>query len=229
MHAALKAAGSLALRSAKPDARVSQSLQAGRADVDAVRCALAADVCARRRRRNSPSGIWGRSIRRRRACCRLRSGGRRGLLPLIEDRRKAYAFTLVLGRATTTGDAVGADDRDGGGAGGYRRAACDAVLRRSSGAIEQMPPMFCAVHHEGKRLYDLARAGMTVERPKRPVTIYALQRARREGDVVRMRVACSEGTYVRTLCEDLAAACGTSGTWARCCAKRRGRSCSTKV
>ena len=132
------------------------------------------------------------------------------LLPLIEDRRKAYAFTLVLGRATDTADGVGQtiatvripdhiDER------------LEAALAQFTGAIEQMPPMYSAVHHNGRRLHELARRGETVERPKRPVTIYALSILGRDGDTVRMRVACSEGTYVRTLCEDLAAACGTVG------------------
>ena len=132
------------------------------------------------------------------------------LLPLIEDRRKAYAFTLVLGRATDTADGVGAtistapvsSDVD---------ALLDAAVQAFVGAIEQTPPMFSAVHHEGQRLHELARQGVIVERAKRAVTIYALRVLGREGDTVRMRVACSEGTYVRTLCEDLAKACGTVG------------------
>jgi tRNA pseudouridine55 synthase len=132
------------------------------------------------------------------------------LLPLIEDRRKAYAFTLVLGQATNTADAVGAvtataavpDDVD-------RRL--DEAARSLVGAIEQVPPMFSALRQDGQRLYALARRGVTVERPKRAATIYALSVLGREGPTVRMRVACSEGTYVRTLCEDLALACGTVG------------------
>jgi tRNA pseudouridine55 synthase len=116
------------------------------------------------------------------------------LLPLIEDRRKAYAFTLVLGRAT--------DDLD-------RRL--QAAVASLTGAIEQVPPMFSAVHHNGRRLHELARQGISVERAKRAVTIYALTVLGRAGDTVRLRVGCSEGTYVRTLCEDLATACGTVG------------------
>jgi tRNA pseudouridine55 synthase len=132
------------------------------------------------------------------------------LLPLIEDRRKAYAFTLVLGRATDTADGTGKvtltaavpEDID-------RRL--DEAVRSFVGGIEQIPPMFSALHHGGERLYDLARRGVTVERAKRAVTIYALGVVGRSGETVRLRVACSEGTYVRTLCEDLAIACGTVG------------------
>ena len=132
------------------------------------------------------------------------------LLPLIIDRRKAYACTLMLGRATTTGDAVGETI--------VERAVPDDVDERLAnviasfvGAVSQVPPMFSAVKSDGRRLYDLARAGKTVERAARTVTIYALRVLGRDGNVVRLRVACSEGTYVRTLCEDLAAACGTVG------------------
>ncbi len=71
--------------------------------------------------------------------------------------------------------------------------------------------MYSAVKSDGKRLYELARAGKTVERAARTMTIYALRVLGRDGNVVRLRVACSEGTYVRTLCEDLARACGTVG------------------
>jgi tRNA pseudouridine55 synthase len=132
------------------------------------------------------------------------------LLPLIEDRRKAYAFTLVLGRATDTADGVGTTIATAAiPADASERLA--AAAASFVGAIEQVPPMFSAVHHEGKRLHEFARDGITVERAKRAVTIYALTVLGREGDTVRMRVACSEGTYVRTLCEDLAKACGTVG------------------
>jgi tRNA pseudouridine55 synthase len=132
------------------------------------------------------------------------------LLPLIVDRRKAYVCTLVLGRVTTTGDATGEtiaqravpadiDDR-------LARALPSFV-----GGVTQIPPMYSAVLSDGRRLYELARAGKTVDRAARSVTVYALRALGRVGNVVRLRIACSEGTYVRTLCEDLALACGTAG------------------
>ncbi len=132
------------------------------------------------------------------------------LIPLILDRRKAYVCTLVLGRATATGDATGETLVE-------RAVPADvderlaAAIPAFTGAVEQVPPMYSAVMSGGQRLYDLARAGKTVERAARTITIYALQVLGRDGDVVRLRVACSEGTYVRTLCEDLAVACGTVG------------------
>jgi tRNA pseudouridine55 synthase len=132
------------------------------------------------------------------------------LLPLITDRRKGYVCTLVLGAATSTGDASGEVVvlRDVPGDIDERLAA---AIPAFVGAVSQVPPMYSAVMSGGQRLYDLARAGKTVERAARTITVYALQVLGRDGNVVRLRVACSEGTYVRTLCEDLAAACGTVG------------------
>ena len=129
------------------------------------------------------------------------------LIPLIEDRRKSYVFTLVLGRLTSTGDATGAVAET-------TPVPSDAVERlraalpRFIGAIEQVPPMVSAVHHQGERLYTIARRGETVERPPRTITIYGLALLGYEAGVARMRVACSEGTYVRVLCEDLGRAIG---------------------
>jgi tRNA pseudouridine55 synthase len=132
------------------------------------------------------------------------------LLPLIVDRRKGYVCTLVLGRATATGDAMGEtvaekpvpEDVD---------ERLERAIPSFVGAVAQVPPMYSAVMSGGKRLYELARAGKTVERAARTITVYVLQVLGREANVVRLRIACSEGTYVRTLCEDLAAACGTVG------------------
>lgn len=129
------------------------------------------------------------------------------LIPLIEDRRKAYAFTLVLGRSTTTGDASGETVRTGDIPSDASRLI-EAAAARFVGASEQVPPMYSALHQGGKRLYELAREGVTVERKARRITVYDLRILGMEGHTARMRVACSEGTYVRTLCEDIGNAVG---------------------
>ena len=129
------------------------------------------------------------------------------LIPLIEDRRKSYAFTLVLGRATDSGDALGTTVRESP-VPADAAALLEAVVPRFIGALEQIPPMFSALRVGGERLYDLARRGQTVERAPRKIVIYGLRVLGFEGGVARMSVACSEGTYVRTLCEDLGAAIG---------------------
>jgi tRNA pseudouridine55 synthase len=133
------------------------------------------------------------------------------LIPLIADKRKAYAFTLVLGAATSTGDAAG-DVTAKAPVPADAAERLEAVLDSFIGRIEQVPPMHSALKSRGRRLYDLARAGDVVERKPRPVTIYALAISGVEGRAtIRMRVACSEGTYVRALAEDLARAIGTLG------------------
>ena len=131
------------------------------------------------------------------------------LIPLIEDRRKGYVCTLVLGRMTTTADATG-DTVATSAVPGDVTQMLNAAIPSFIGRIEQVPPMFSAVHHGGMRLYDLARAGKTVERRKRTVTIYAITLLGQEENVLRLRVACSEGTYIRTLCEDLGRSIGVA-------------------
>lgn len=130
------------------------------------------------------------------------------LIPLIADTRKSYAFTVVFGSATATADATGETIARGAVPEDLGERLL-AALPRFLGPIEQIPPMYSALHHEGRRLYDLARAGVTVERKPRPITIYGLRLIGLEGAVARMGLACSEGTYVRTLCEDLGRSVGT--------------------
>jgi tRNA pseudouridine55 synthase len=130
------------------------------------------------------------------------------LIPLMTDRRKGYVCTLVLGRSTTTQDAFGETTAAAPVPEEWRHLLDDAIAR-FQGKIEQLPPMFSAVHHDGRRLYELARAGKTVERRKRPATIYALNVLGIEpASRARLRIACSEGTYVRALCHDIGLAMG---------------------
>lgn len=132
------------------------------------------------------------------------------LIPLLVDQRKSYACTLVLGRSTTTQDALGetVEERD---VPDRWPALLDAVLPKFVGRIAQTPPMYSAVHHGGKRLYELAREGKSVERRARSITVYGLTLLGVERErcaVARLRIACSEGTYIRTLCHDIGAAIG---------------------
>ena len=87
-----------------------------------------------------------------------------------------------------------------------------AVLPRFTGDILQVPPMYSAIKINGKKLYELARKGREVERPARPVTIHALTLEEQTApDEFTIRVKCSKGTYVRTLCHDIGAALGCGG------------------
>jgi len=139
---------------------------------------------------------------------------------------KAYEATLELGVETDTLDADGQVTRE-------RREAAAAVVEDALrecltgfvGAIEQVPPMYSAIRHQGKRLHELARKGVEVERPARPVVIHALELTGFDGPFARLRVHCSKGTYIRTLVADVGAAleCGARLTQLRRTASGRFR------
>ncbi len=151
-----------------------------------------------------------------------------GLLPLclgeatkmsawLLDADKVYEVGCRFGARTDTADAdgevietatvpaIGAD-------------ALAAAIAGLTGEIEQVPPMYSALKHQGKRLYEFARAGVEVERPPRKVTVHAIEPLDwTDEHTLGLRVRCSKGTYVRTLVEDLAKALGTLGhvAWLR--------------
>ena len=130
------------------------------------------------------------------------------LLRFLTDLPKSYECELVLGTATSTldasGDVVGTWDMAGTTLEGVRAAAAGFV-----GDILQIPPMVSAVKVGGKRLHELARAGVEVERAPRPVTVHRLDvDPTAEPLVFRMTVECSSGTYVRTLAADIGTALG---------------------
>lgn len=132
------------------------------------------------------------------------------LLPHLPTEPKEYVARLALGVATDTEDASGKIVAEAD-AGRVDEEALRAVLPRFVGEIDQIPPMVSAVHHEGRRLYELAREGVTVERAARRVVVHALALedftpgARAEAT---LRVVCGGGTYVRTLCADIGSALG---------------------
>lgn len=128
-----------------------------------------------------------------------------------ETGEKEYVAGLRLGLVTNTQDTSGQTlethpvQTD--------RAALEAALAGFRGEILQVPPMYSAVKIHGKKLYELARKGREVERPARPVTIYALELLEDrtpEGDWL-LRVRCSRGTYIRTLCHEIGRALGCGG------------------
>lgn len=132
------------------------------------------------------------------------------LLPYVQTEPKVYLATAAFGVATTTEDASGTETaREPANL--LTADAIAAVLPRFTGAIEQVPPMVSAVHHNGQRLYDLARKGITVERAARTVHIFEIQQdAFTPGDVATcaLTISCGTGTYIRTLCVDIGAAVG---------------------
>ena len=88
------------------------------------------------------------------------------------------------------------------------------VLPKFRGEIMQVPPMYSALKVDGKKLYELARAGKEVERKARPITIHELTLLGMDADGIRLRVHCSKGTYIRTLCKDIGEALGCGGCMA---------------
>lgn len=123
------------------------------------------------------------------------------------DSDKTYEATVTLGQKTTTGDVEG-DVIAQSDPTSLDLAAFEAVRARFLGKITQIPPMYSALKHNGQRLYELARAGEEVERAPREVSIHGLELLAMKDVKLDIRVACSKGTYIRTLAEDLAAAVG---------------------
>ena len=142
-----------------------------------------------------------------------------GMLPLcfgeatkvcafLLDADKTYRVTAKLGTATDTGDATGteiaaADVPD------LSATQWDEVLQGFRGDSMQVPPMYSALKKDGRRLYELARKGETVERPPRPIRIASIELLEAAGRRLVFRVRCSKGTYIRSLVEDIAKAAGT--------------------
>ena len=124
------------------------------------------------------------------------------------DADKTYRATARLGVATDTGDTEGAVTREAP-VPALDAAAIDAAMAALTGEIEQVPPMYSALKRDGRPLYELARQGIDVERPPRPVTIHRLERVDWTPPMLTFEVCCSKGTYVRVLAEDLAARLGT--------------------
>jgi len=130
-----------------------------------------------------------------------------------ENGRKVYEAVLQLGRVTDTQDTTGETLEEHA----VTVTADDvrAALPRFLGEIEQIPPMYSAIKVNGQKLYDLARQGKEVARKPRRITIYDLALTEELGNgQYALRVECSKGTYIRTLCHDLGQALGCGGCMA---------------
>ena len=130
-------------------------------------------------------------------------------VPFFEHADKVYEAGLRLGLVTDTQDVTGRTLEER--AVDITQAQLEAALDSFRGEIAQIPPMYSAIKVNGQKLYALARQGKAVERAPRPVTIFALDLLGGAGADWRLRVHCSKGTYVRTLCHDIGAALGCGG------------------
>lgn len=121
---------------------------------------------------------------------------------------KRYRATARLGEATTTGDVEG-ELIQNCPIPDFTPENITQTLQKFVGEIMQVPPMYSALKHEGKPLYEYARAGIVIERPARPVFIHDLQLLEWQSPLLTFDVHCSKGTYIRTLAEDIASALGS--------------------
>ena len=126
------------------------------------------------------------------------------------DAPKSYRFTIRLGRETDSHDAEGLDQTAPPRAEipSLERAEIDKLLSRFTGTIQQVPPMYSALHSEGRRLYELAREGKVVDRPPREVRIDRLELLEDRREEWELEVSCGKGTYVRSLGHDIGQALG---------------------
>ncbi|MDF2529334.1 MAG: truB [Gammaproteobacteria bacterium] len=124
---------------------------------------------------------------------------------------KCYQATIQLGSATNTGDKTGTVIASAPIPDILSKALIETTLRAFVGEIEQIPPMYSAIKHQGKALYKLARRGHEVERQSRKINIYQLNLLDFTADSLTIRVSCSKGTYIRVLGEDIAKVLGSLG------------------
>ena len=126
------------------------------------------------------------------------------------DAVKSYKAIIKLGEQTDTGDAEG-EIITTIPVPHVTQAMLQSVTEQFLGEIMQVPPMYSALKKDGKKLYELAREGIEVERTARPLTIYQLSLTPLSAQQLQLTVTCSKGTYVRVLAEDIAKALGTVG------------------
>ena len=130
----------------------------------------------------------------------------------FEHAEKIYEAELLLGTITDTEDVTGRvlEKRPVS----VTREELEDILSRFRGELSQIPPMYSAIKVNGQKLYDLARKGQEVERKPRKITIFSLECLTFDGRAARLRVHCSKGTYIRTLCKDIGEALGCGGCMA---------------
>jgi len=129
---------------------------------------------------------------------------------MLED-NKRYHVLIQLGIKTDTGDMEG-EIIDTRPIPEFTLNEIEAILEKFKGSIDQVPPMYSALKLNGKKLYELARNGITVERSARRITIFELKLLNAQKDTLELEVYCSKGTYIRSLAEDIGDALGCGAT-----------------
>ncbi|MDD5449740.1 MAG: tRNA pseudouridine(55) synthase TruB [Candidatus Omnitrophica bacterium] len=133
------------------------------------------------------------------------------LSSVLMNTDKEYEVIMSLGKRTDTGDADGRIIADNGDYSGVTKERLEEAMKKFTGRIAQTPPMMSAIKHKGKKLYELARKGIEVERQPRPIIIKELTLAWFKAPDAMLNVKCSKGTYVRVLCDDIGLDLGCGG------------------
>jgi tRNA pseudouridine55 synthase len=130
---------------------------------------------------------------------------------MMLDDHKRYQVTIQLGIKTDTGDLEG-NVIETRAVPEFSVDDTKAILEKFTGAIDQVPPMYSALKQNGKKLYELARAGKTVERKARHITIFELKLLQFTKELLELEAYCSKGTYIRSLAEDIGETMGCGAT-----------------
>ena len=138
------------------------------------------------------------------------------LVQYLTCENKTYEVQMKLGIKSDTGDITGnvieTDDNISEKLNALNLEKIHEILNTFLGAQKQVPPMYSAIKVNGKKLYEYAREGVEIEREERDIEIHSIENVSFENDILKYTVSCSKGTYVRSLCEDIAKKLGTCGT-----------------
>ena len=138
------------------------------------------------------------------------------LVQYLTCENKTYEVQMKLGIKSDTGDITGnvieTDDNISEKLSELNLEKINETLNTFLGAQKQVPPMYSAIKVNGKKLYEYAREGVEIEREERDIEIHSIENVSFENDILKYTVSCSKGTYVRSLCEDIAEKLGTCGT-----------------
>ncbi len=144
------------------------------------------------------------------------------VIPFLPEEEKEYIAELTLGIITDTLDGEGEILEQNEGWQTVDENKIISICSEFTGEIEQIPPMYSAVHHQGKRLYELAREGKEVERKARKVNIEKIKIIEISPPIIRLMVSCSKGTYIRTLAHDIGQRLGVGAFLSFLIRKRSG-------
>lgn len=138
------------------------------------------------------------------------------LVQYLTCENKTYEVQMKLGIKSDTGDITGnvieTDENIEEKLNNLNLEKINEILRTFLGAQKQVPPMYSAIKVNGKKLYEYAREGVEIEREERDIEIHSIENVSFENDILKYTVSCSKGTYVRSLCENIAEKLGTCGT-----------------